>query len=115
MIDDGSTAAGGLSGGDPEGNRDDVVGGSASSTSEVDEDAVVRCLNFSVDAHVRGGEVAAFEPIPPKIKEATAAMKDSPSEKISVDQRNNKEGTKSKKGKWFPASLPLPSWAKDIP
>ncbi|KAL9184029.1 hypothetical protein ACHAXT_002115 [Thalassiosira profunda] len=80
-------------------------GAEASSARGVDEDAALRCLRLSVDAHVKGGEVKSFQPMPTKSgDEKEAAMNDAPRGESSNQQR----------GEWFPAALPLPSWAKNI-
>ena len=77
-----------------------------SSTRGMDEDAALRCLRLSVDAHVKGREVKSFQPMPTKKSgdEKEAAMDDTPRGESSNQQR----------GEWFPAALPLPSWARNI-
>ena len=98
----------------------------AASTNKLDEDATMRCFKLSVNAHMEGQDrVATFEPITstPTHNGVTSAThsdnknKANQRDKSSCKQKNiiTKERieSNSKKGKWFPASLPLPSWALD--
>ena len=81
----------------------------------VDEDAIIRCFNLSVDAHVKKrGEVVAFEPmLSPPLKDGEAAATTTSSAK-EIEENKGGNKPKSGNGEWFPAPLPLPPWAQNI-
>ena len=97
---------------------DNDCGGSAPSVEKADEDAAARCFDLSVTAHVEGGAVEPFEPVPPKDEAPSSATDETKeSEKTSPGSSSQQPRTKSNPGndaEWFPAALPLPSWAKNI-
>jgi len=56
----------------------------------VDEDAIIRCFNISVNSHMNKSDtVEVFEPMPPKKKEVpktTLSTSDQPNKKQKVEQ-----------------------------
>ena len=99
------------------------AGDDGGAAAAVDEGAALRCMGLSVDAHVRGSRVEEFKPVagadPPttgpgpsgreddNVGGSNGNENDEKSSAIAVDVAAGKE-----RG-WRPASLPLPSWAKD--
>jgi len=123
IIDNRSTANGGgeeLTG-DDEMSKIHKNDGNGTAANILDEHAVMRCFGLSVNAHVEGGAVATFEPMPPK-NEGLAVVKDETTKTMSMatsgddsDPPEIQQQANVGNGEWFPSSLPLPSWAKNIP
>eukprot|EP00571_Detonula_confervacea_P000392 CAMPEP_0172313840 /NCGR_PEP_ID=MMETSP1058-20130122/21107_1 /TAXON_ID=83371 /ORGANISM="Detonula confervacea, Strain CCMP 353" /LENGTH=164 /DNA_ID=CAMNT_0013027561 /DNA_START=7 /DNA_END=501 /DNA_ORIENTATION=- len=104
------------------------VNGSAIPVNRVDEDAVIRCFDLSVNAHIeRSCDVKAFEPMAPKNNDEATSVKDASetvanendtkeeNQPVGQSEQNLSTAVHSKKDEWSPSSLPLPSWAKNIP
>lgn len=130
IIDNTSTAHGGgeVSAKDST-HIQDISRPSTGNQVEVDEHAVINCFNLSVTAHIEGrSDIEAFEPKPPQKnnrKESKSPSKDKDEMKIqlSTQHKNTADNKRAnqqeknlttKKSEWFPASLPLPSWANNI-
>ena len=76
--------------------KDDIkkINGYATSNNTnnkgVDEDAIIRCFNISVNSHMnKSGTVEVFEPMPPKkevVPKTTLSKVDQPNKKQKVEQ-----------------------------
>ena len=82
-------------------------------TEKLDENAVINCFNFSVNAHIKG----KFEHTNTTTTDKCLGKDDigignmKKEDKIE-DQSTDPSSTADKDvKKWFPASLPLPKWA----
>lgn len=70
----------------------------------INENAIIDCFNFSVNAHIKG----KFEPPPaPEANEKKEMCNDAKEE--AATEKNSTQN--SKPVGWIPASLPLPAWA----
>merc|ERR1711957_79303 len=88
----------------------------AASTNKMDEDAIMRCFNLSVHAHVENnGRVATFEPVIPISDNENRKDEGGKPDKQNGEIKKQRMESNSGKGEWFPASLSLPSWAINLP
>mmetsp|Transcript_15749 Transcript_15749/g.24474 ORF Transcript_15749/g.24474 Transcript_15749/m.24474 type:complete len:150 (-) Transcript_15749:1698-2147(-) len=88
-------------------------------TEKLNENAVMDCFNFSVNAHIKGKfEHVATNNNDTKItseaKEGKEMDKFNDDKEVTIEQ-NSAKSSKTDPGDrekgWFPASLPLPAWA----
>ena len=104
-VDDGSSSD------DDEENGNDV---NNAQTEKLDENAVINCFNFSVNAHIKGKFEHTKTTTTDKclekddnIGKRNTTMED----KIEDQSKDSSSTTDDDVKEWFPASLPLPKWA----
>ena len=107
--------------------------------SDIDEDAIIRCFDISVNSHISRSSIAIFEPIHTskmksdrnngddavtkseqkirkrtKDKICTSSKRQQPD--VATEQQQQQQSKKMKSDdKSPPGTLPLPNWAKNIP
>ena len=103
-VDDGSSS-------DDDDNGNDV---NNTRTEKLDENAVINCFNFSVNAHIKGKFEHAKTTTTDKCLENdnNIGKRNMKKEDKIEDQSKDPSSTADNDVKeWFPASLPLPKWA----
>lgn len=95
-VDDGSSS-------DDNDNGNDI---NNTQTEKLDENAVINCFNFSVNAHIKG----KFEHANTTTTGKCLGKDDNDIEDQSTDPSSSTTADNDVK-EWFPASLPLPKWA----
>ena len=105
--------------------------------SDIDEDAIIRCFDISVNSHINRSSIAIFEHIIPTSKKKSDRnngddtvtkseqnIRKRTKDKIDISSRQQpdvateEQQQQSKKMKGddkSPGTLPLPNWAKNIP
>jgi hypothetical protein len=104
-VDDGSSS-------DDDGNGNDV---NNTRTEKLDENAVINCFNFSVNAHIKGKFEHAKTTTTDKClgKDDNIGKRNMKKEDKIEDQSTDPSSSPADEDvkEWFPASLPLPKWA----
>ena len=104
-VDDGSSS-------DDDGNGNDV---NNTRTEQLDENAVINCFNFSVNAHIKGKFEHAKTTTTDKClgKDDNIGKRNMKKEDKIEDQSTDPSSSPADEDvkEWFPASLPLPKWA----
>jgi hypothetical protein len=104
-VDDGSSS-------DDDDNGNDV---NNTNTEKLDENAVINCFNFSVNAHIKGKFEHAKTTTTDKClgKDDNIGKRNMKKEDKIEDQSTDPSSSPADEDvkEWFPASLPLPKWA----
>ena len=103
-VDDGSSS-------DDDDNGNDV---NNTHTERLDENAVINCFNFSVNAHIKGKfEHAKTSTTDKCLRKDDIGIGNMKKEGKIEDQSTDPSSSFADKDvkEWFPASLPLPKWA----
>ncbi len=83
-------------------------------TEKLDENAVINCFNFSLNAHIKGKfeHTKTFTTDKCLGKDDNIGKRNTKKEDKIEDQSKDPSSTADNDVKeWFPASLPLPKWA----
>ena len=83
-------------------------------TEKLDENAVINCFNFSVNAHIKGKfEHTKTSTTDKCLRKDNIGKRNTKKEDKIEDQSKDPSSSTADNGvkEWFPASLPLPKWA----